>query len=118
MSKLTPKSKADKRARRHRRIRGKVFGTASKPRLSVFRSNKFLYAQVINDDTQVTLASANSKDIKGKSMVEDAKIVGERIAKAATEKGVKAVVFDRGGFTYGGVIRTLADSAREAGLKF
>lgn len=118
MSKLTPKNKAELRARRHRRIRAKVKGSSERPRLSVFRSNKFLYAQLINDDARVTVASANSTDIKGKTMLEDAREVGTRIAKAALEKGVSAVVFDRGGFTYGGVIRTFADAAREAGLKF
>ncbi len=118
MSKLTPKSATDKRARRHRRIRARVKGTATHPRLAVFRSNKYLYAQVIDDSTAQTLVSASSRDIKGKTMMEDAGIVGERIAKAAIEKGLKAVVFDRGGFTYAGRIKALADAARKGGLKF
>lgn len=118
MSKLTPKTKSGLRARRHRRIRAKVQGTASCPRLTVFRSNKYLYAQVIDDDRAATLASASSLDVKGKNMMEDAKIVGERVAAAAIGKGITAVVFDRGGFTYTGRIRALAEAARAGGLKF
>lgn len=118
MSKLTPKTQSALRARRHRRIRAKVKGTATCPRLSVFRSNKYFYAQAIDDDAQMTLASASSMDIKGKTMTEDAKIVGERVAKALTEKGIKKVVFDRGGFTYTGRVRALAEAARAGGLEF
>jgi len=118
MSKLTPKTKADLRKRRHRRIRGKVSGTESVPRLSVFRSNRYISVQLINDDSGVTIASATSKGVKAKGMMEGAKAVGVDIAKKATAKGVTKVVFDRGGFTYAGVIRALADSAREGGLKF
>jgi large subunit ribosomal protein L18 len=118
MSKLTPKTKTDLRARRHRRIRGRISGTAERPRLAMFRSNKFVYAQIIDDDKGMTLASASSRDIKGKTMTEDAKIVGERIAKAARQKGVTKVVFDRGGFTYSARVKALADAAREAGLEF
>ena len=118
MSRLTPKTKQALRARRHRRIRASVKGTAARPRLAVFRSNRFVYAQVINDDEGKTLASASSKDIKGKTMVEDAKIVGERIAQAAKAAGVTKVVFDRGGFTFSSRIKALADAAREGGLQF
>ncbi|MBI3573554.1 50S ribosomal protein L18 [Candidatus Kaiserbacteria bacterium] len=118
MSKLTPKTKKDLRLRRHRRIRARVKGTAERPRLAVFRSNKFVYAQVIDDDKGMTLASASSRDVKGKTMTEDAKIVGERIAKAAIGKGVKKVVFDRGGFTFSARIRGLAEAARAGGLEF
>ena len=118
MSKLTPKTKNALRERRHRRIRGRISGTAERPRLAIFRSNKYVYAQVINDEKGVTLASASSKDIKGKAMIEDAKIVGERVAKAAVEKGVRKVVFDRGGFTYSARIKALADAARAGGLEF
>ncbi len=118
MSKLTPKTKSDLRARRHRRIRGRVSGTEGKPRLSVFRSNKFLYAQVIDDIAGKTMASASSRGAKGKGMMEDAKLVGKKIAEEASKKGVKRVVFDRGGFSYGGVIKALADAAREGGLTF
>ncbi len=118
MSKLTPRTKADLRARRHRRIRAKVKGSEAVPRLSVFRSNRFIYAQVINDDAAVTLASATSKGMKTKGMLEGAKLVGKAIAEKASAKGVSKVVFDRGGFTYAGVVRALADAAREGGLKF
>lgn len=118
MSKLTPKTKTDLRARRHRRIRARVFGTKDKPRLAVFRSNRFLYAQVIDDERAVTVASASSRGFKGTSMMKAAETVGEQIAKAATGKGVTAVVFDRGGFTYTGRIKVLADAARAHGLIF
>ncbi|MDO8523920.1 MAG: 50S ribosomal protein L18 [bacterium] len=118
MSKLTPKTKQELRARRHRRIRARVKGTAERPRLAVFRSNRFVYAQLIDDEKGATLAAASSKDVKGKTMTEDAKIVGERIAKAALGAGVKKVVFDRGGFTYSARVKALADAAREGGLQF
>jgi large subunit ribosomal protein L18 len=118
MSKLTPKTKSELRARRHRRIRSRVRGTAERPRLAIFLSNKFVYAQLINDEKGLTLASASSKDVKGKPMTEDAKAVGERIAKAAVGKGVTKVVFDRGGFTYSARVRALADAARAGGLQF
>jgi large subunit ribosomal protein L18 len=118
MSKLTPQTKTELRARRHRRIRARITGTNARPRLSVFRSNRFLYAQVIDDDKGVTLASTSSRDLVGKPMTKQAKAVGERIASAATGKGIAGVVFDRGGFTYTGVIRVLANAARAGGLKF
>ena len=118
MSKLTPKTKAGLRARRHRRVRGTVHGTDARPRLVVFRSNKYVYAQVINDDMGVTLAAASALGGKKMSQMEQAKLVGVAIAKAAVEKGVTQVVFDRGGFTYGGRIKALADAARQGGLQF
>lgn len=118
MSKLTPKTKNALRERRHRRIRGRISGTVGRPRLAIFRSNKYIYAQLIDDDKGITLASASSKDIKGKVMIEDARVVGERIAKAGIEKGVTKVVFDRGGFTYSARIKALADAARAGGLEF
>lgn len=118
MSKLTPKTKAGLRARRHRRVRGRVAGTDERPRLTVFRSNKYVYAQVINDDKGVTLAAASTLGGKKMSQMEQAKMVGVAIAKAAVAKGVTKVVFDRGGFTYGGRIKALADAAREGGLQF
>ena len=118
MSKLTPTTKKALRKRRHARIRAKVKGSESVPRLSVFRSNRFLYAQVINDDSGVTVAASTSKGMKAKGMLEGAKLVGADIAKKASAKGVSKVVFDRGGFTYAGVVRALADAAREGGLKF
>ncbi len=118
MSLLTPKSKSDKRTRRHARIRGKVSGTADCPRLSVFRSNKYVYAQLIDDDKAVTIAAATSKGAKGKGMTADAQLVGKNIAAAGKAKGITKVVFDRGGFKYMGVIKTLADAARTGGLIF
>lgn len=118
MSRLTPKTKSELRVRRHTRIRGKVAGTAECPRLSVFRSNKYVYAQLIDDDKGTTLASATSKGAKGKGMTADAALVGKNIAEAGKAKGISKVVFDRGGFKYIGVIKTLADSARAGGLTF
>jgi large subunit ribosomal protein L18 len=97
------------RERRKARIRSKISGTAEKPRFSVFKSNMFLYAQVIDDDKGVTLASA-----KGKSAEE----VGTKIAEAASGKKIKNVVFDRGGYIYQGKVKELAEAARKAGLKF
>jgi large subunit ribosomal protein L18 len=118
MSKLTPTTKKGLRKRRHARIRAKVQGTAERPRLAIFLSNRYVYAQLIDDDKGVTLASATSKDVKDKSMTEDAKVVGERIAKAAKEKGLSKAVFDRAGFTYSARVKALADAAREGGLQF
>jgi len=111
------------RKRRHHRVRKDIFGTDQRPRLSVFRSNSHLYAQVINDLVGKTLASASTldKELKGKkqsSAIEVAKKVGELIAKRTIACGVKTVVFDRGGYLYHGKIKNLADAAREAGLVF
>lgn len=110
--------KTAKRERRHRRIRSKVFGTQEKPRLSVYKSNKFIYAQLIDDEKGVTLAAASTKDVKGKGLLAKAKLAGMEIAKAAAGKKVKTVVFDRGGFIYTGRVKALADGAREGGLIF
>ncbi|NLL29572.1 MAG: 50S ribosomal protein L18 [Clostridiales bacterium] len=117
--------KADKntnRAKRHLRVRKKVSGTAERPRLSVYRSEKNIYAQIIDDVKAVTLVSASSLDkelnIKVGGNKESAKLVGELIAKKALEKGITEVVFDRGGYVYHGRVQALADAAREAGLKF
>ena len=116
--------KADKkasRAKRHLRVRKKVSGTPERPRLSVYRSEKNIYAQIIDDINAVTLVSASSLDkdfgAKGGNK-EGAKLVGELVAKKALDKGVTEVVFDRGGYVYHGRVQTLAESAREAGLKF
>ena len=108
------------RARIRRRIRGKVQGTAERPRLSVFRSNKYIYAQVIDDMTGHTLAQANSReaDLSGDSKVETSKAVGQRLAERAKAAGIDAVVFDRGGYRYHGNVRALAEGAREGGLQF
>ena len=106
---------------RHRRVRGKISGTAARPRLSVFRSAKHIYAQIIDDVNGVTLAAASTmdKDFEGLgSNKEAAKKVGEAVAKKALEKGVEEVVFDRSGYIYHGRIQALADGAREGGLKF
>lgn len=111
-------SKTDKRISRHKRIRAKISGTEDRPRLSVFRSNKFIYAQLINDDKAETLGSSDSKKSKAKTPVEQAKEVGTEIAKIAKEKKISEVVFDRGGFAFAGAVKALAESAREGGLKF
>ncbi len=115
------KDSNEMRKRRHRRIRGKVSGTAARPRLCVFRSLKNIYAQVIDDVTGTTIASASSleKDMASYGGNKDAaKAVGEAVAKKAIEKGITEVVFDRGGYLYHGRVQELAESARAAGLKF
>lgn len=102
-----------KRKVRHNRVRAKVSGTAERPRLSIFRSNRFIYAQLINDEAGVTLAAANSRETKGGAVK-----VGEALAKAAKEKKVSLAVFDRGGYRYAGQVKALADGARAGGLQF
>lgn len=112
------------RIRRHARVRAKVKGTTERPRLSVFRSLSHIYAQVIDDTRGDTLASASTLDpevkgeVVGKAKTEEAKLIGSLVAKRALSKGIKEVVFDRGGFKYHGRVKALADAAREAGLKF
>ena len=106
-----------KRTRRHARIRARVIGTASRPRLAVFKSNRFVYAQLINDEAGTTLASADSRTMSGDTPLDKAKAVGAAVAKAAQEQKLEAVVFDRGGFAYQGVVAAVADGAREAGIK-
>ncbi len=109
---------------RHMRVRNKISGTAERPRLSVYRSLNNIYAQVIDDVAQNTIVSASTLDEELKSKLsgtgnkEAAKAVGELVAKRAIEKGIKAVVFDRGGYIYHGRVKELADAAREAGLEF
>jgi large subunit ribosomal protein L18 len=110
--------KAAKRIRRHKAIRARVSGTAEKPRLAVFKSNKFMYAQLIDDSAAKTIAAASSKEVKGTKKVDGAKLVGKSIAEKAKAIKVETVVFDRGGFAYKGRVKALADAAREAGLKF
>ena len=110
-----------KRIRRHKRVRGKIFGTAQKPRLCVFRSLKNIQAQVIDDESGKTLASASSLDKEFNQYggnKEAAKLVGQAVAKAAMDKGITEVVFDRGGYIFHGRVAELAAGAREAGLKF
>ncbi len=119
MLKKQDKNKA--RKKRHLRVRNHISGTAQRPRLNVFRSIANIYAQIIDDEKGVTLVAAGSND-KGIDAyggnVSAAKSVGERIAKKALEKGIKEVVFDRGGYVYHGRVAALAEAAREAGLKF
>lgn len=110
------------RKRRHARVRKKIFGTAERPRLNVFRSNKHIYAQIIDDMKAVTLVSASTLDkefdLESTGNIEAAKKVSELVAKRALAKGIKKVVFDRGGYLYHGRVKALADAAREAGLEF
>ena len=112
------------RIRRHLRVRRKVSGTASRPRLCVFRSLKHIYAQVIDDELGHTLASASTLDpeirseARTKRKAEAAKLVGQLVAKRALERGTTTVVFDRGGYKYHGRVKAVAEAAREAGLKF
>ncbi len=117
-------SRAKIREKKHRRIRHHLAGTATTPRLAVFRSNKHMYAQIIDDVEQKTLVSASTvqKDVKDQLENTDdvaaAAFLGGVIAKKALEKGIESVVFDRGGYIYHGKVKALADAAREAGLKF
>lgn len=111
-------TKIEKRWRRHRKIRARISGTAEIPRLSVFRSNKFIYAQLVDDTTGKTLASASDMGAKKGTRVENAKNTGIALAKLAENMSIKKVVFDRGGFIYTGRVRALADGAREGGLVF
>ena len=108
------------RLHRHRRVRGKILGTASRPRLDVYRSNSNIYAQVIDDEKGVTMVNASSveKDFVGGGNKEAAKKVGRTIAERAVKNGISEVVFDRGGYLYHGRVRELAEGAREGGLKF
>ena len=110
--------KVERRIKIKYRIRKSVFGTAERPRLSVFRSNKQIYAQVINDLEGKTLAFASSLGLGTMPKIEQAAKVGEMVAKKALEAGVKAVVFDRNGYLYHGRVKSLADAARKGGLNF
>lgn len=115
MSRSTPQQK---RLRNKRKIRAVISGTEARPRLSVFRSNNFLYAQLIDDTKGVTIVAATDKTKKGGTKVEGAVSAGKAIATAAKGKGIDAVVFDRNGFRYAGRIKAFADAAREGGLNF
>ena len=116
--------KNEERLRRHTRVRKKVSGTAEAPRLSVYRSLNHIYVQVIDDEKGVTVCSASTmeKEVKGAvkdlSKTEAAKVVGKKVAERAVAKGIKTVVFDRGGYLYTGRVQAVADGAREAGLNF
>lgn len=115
-------TKSEQRTRRRNRIRAKVSGTASVPRLAVFKSLKYIYAQLIDDENGVTIVAATSKGMKTQGKVvgktDAAKLVGTEIAKKAGEKKVVKVVFDRGGYIYTGRVKALAEGAREGGLNF
>lgn len=111
-------SKNELRRRRHFRVRKKISGTQEKPRLSVYRSNKHIYVQLIDDVNGHTLAAARSQDAVAGANKQAAEAVGKLIAEKALEKGIKEVVFDRSGYLYHGRIKVLADAARAAGLKF
>ncbi|MFM1515297.1 50S ribosomal protein L18 [Helcococcus ovis] len=116
-------SKKENRKARHLRVRKKLSGTPDKPRLNMYKSNANIYAQIIDDVNGVTLVSASTldKELKGENVganIESAKKVGALVAKRALEKGIEKVVFDRSGYIYHGKVKELAESAREAGLKF
>ena len=116
-------SKTEKREKIKLRIRNRIRGTAEKPRVSVFRSNKQIYAQAVDDVNGVTLASVSSREkeiatVTGKKKSEVAVLVGKRLAEVCREKGIETVVFDRSGYQYHGRVKSLADGAREGGLKF
>jgi large subunit ribosomal protein L18 len=117
MSTLT---KREARLRRHRRVRGKVAGTAARPRVSVFRSNRAIYAQLVDDSAATTIASARSSEVdtSGLKKADVAKKVGELLAQRAKDKGIESVVFDRSGYLYHGRVKALAEGAREGGLAF
>ena len=114
--------KVRRRNRIRRRLRTRISGTAAKPRLSVFRSNKQIYAQLIDDEAGVTLASCSSREkdlnLQAVSKTESSKEVGKKLAESAKSKGIEAVVFDRGGYKYHGRVKALAEGAREGGLNF
>ena len=118
---VTKKDKYAQRVKRHTRVREKISGTTERPRLAVYRSNANIYAQIIDDTKGVTLCSASSVEAGFEGIGSNktaAKKVGETVAKRAIEKGITDVVFDRGGYLYHGRVMELANSAREAGLKF
>lgn len=121
---VSKQSKSEIRVKKHNRLRNRLAGTAERPRLAVFRSNNHMYAQIIDDTVGKTLVAASSveKEVKAElektNNVDAAAYIGTLVAKRAIEKGIKEVVFDRGGFIYQGKIQALADAAREAGLEF
>jgi large subunit ribosomal protein L18 len=121
---MANKSRSVARSRRHARVRKNLSGSAQRPRLNVYRSLSGIYAQVIDDQAGHTLVSASTVDgdlrekVKGLKKAEQAKLVGQTIAERAKSKGIQSVVFDRGGYRYGGRVKALADGAREGGLQF
>jgi large subunit ribosomal protein L18 len=116
---MTVLTKQQQRLRRRRRIRAKVRGTAERPRLSVYRSNRGIFAQLVDDDSGSTLAAVNwtEEELRSMDPMEQAKRAGEVLAKRATDAGVGSCVFDRGGYRYHGRVKALAEGAREGGLK-
>ena len=110
--------KKEKVERRHKKIRSTVFGTEERPRLAVFKSNKYIYGQLINDNKAVTIISLSSAKISGKTFMVRCTETGKELAKLALAKKIKAVVFDRGGFKYVGRVKAFAEGAREGGLEF
>jgi large subunit ribosomal protein L18 len=118
------KIKTERRSKIRRRIRSTIRGTAERPRLSIFKSSKHTYLQLINDRDNLTITAVSTKsadlqkDLKGKAGVESAKIVGEALAKIAIDQGIKKVVFDRSGYKYHGIVKAAAEGAREGGLDF
>jgi large subunit ribosomal protein L18 len=121
---MAKRTREEMRQRRHKRVRKQISGTSTRPRLNVYRSLSQIYAQVIDDTKGHTLASASTLDselkkkLKGLKKTEQARLVGELVAERAKEKGIRQVVFDRGGYKYHGRVKALADAAREAGLVF
>ncbi len=121
---IKKQSRAEIRRKKHKRMRYHLSGTAQKPRLAVFRSNSHMYAQIIDDTEGNTLVAASTVEaalkasLKQTNNIEAAKALGTEIAKRALDKGIKTVIFDRGGFIYAGKVAALADAAREAGLEF
>ena len=115
--KHSPTTNRELRKRRHARVRATIKGTAERPRLAVFRSNRFVSAQLIDDTMGKTIASSHGHEFKGSQSIQ-ATSVGSAIAKKALAVGIKAIVFDRGGYRYGGQVKSLADAAREGGLAF
>lgn len=113
----TAKKRAD-RIKKKQRVRKKIFGTAERPRLCVYKSLRYITAQIVNDDMSKTLLSMSTKDLKSTNNLESAKALGKEFGKKALDSKVKLVVFDRNGFLYHGRIKAFADAAREAGLEF
>ena len=119
---MTVVSKRQLRERRHRRVRGRVSGTGTRPRLCVFRSNRGIFAQLIDDDSGLTVASSDWVTLRKEgltgSKMEQAALVGKKLAESARAAGVEEIVFDRGGYLYHGRVKALAEAAREGGLRF
>ncbi|MCD6654037.1 MAG: 50S ribosomal protein L18 [Sulfurovum sp.] len=118
MLKSIQKRKNQLRTQRKTRVRGKIFGTETKPRLTIFKSNKHFYAQAIDDNAGVTLAHADGRKLGLKANKDDVKRVAEEMAKNLASKNIDSVVFDRNGYLYHGVVASFADALREAGIKF